>query len=89
MMNNFQFNKPQMPTNPLMNDNVKQMASMMKFMNNPTAMLTQMAQNNPQAKEMLDLMSAGKSPKDLFYQTAQKQGVDPEEMIKEMRNMFR
>ena len=72
-------------TNPLMNNNVRQMANMMKTMRNPQAMLNQMAQNNPQAKQMMDLLQSGTSPKDLFYQMAQEKGVDPEEIL----NMFR
>ena len=71
--------------NPLLNGNVKQMANMMKYMNNPQAMLTQMAQSNPQAKQVLDLMNSGTSPKDLFYKMAEEKGVDPNEIL----NMFK
>lgn len=67
------------------NGNIRQMANMMKFMNNPQGMLTQMAQNNPQAKQVLDMMNSGKSPKDLFYQMAEEKGVDPNEILNMLR----
>ena len=66
----------------LSNNNVKQMANMMKMYSNPQMMLNQLAQNNPQAKELVNLLqNSGKSPKDLFYQMAQEKGVDPNEIL--------
>ena len=62
------------------------MANMMKSMQNPQAMINQLSQNNPQVKEVMNLIqNSGKSPKDLFYQMAQEKGVDPEEILKMLR----
>ena len=70
----------------LSNNNVKQMANMMKASRNPQAMLNQLAQNNPQAKELVNLLnSSNKSPKELFYQMAQEKGVDPNEILGMLR----
>ena len=66
----------------LSNSNIRQIANMMKMSSNPQAMLNQLAQSNPQAKELVNLLqNSGKSPKDLFYQMAQEKGVDPNEIL--------
>lgn len=68
--------------NLLSNSNVQQMANMMKAMKNPQAMLSQMSQSNPQVKQLMTMLqNSGKSPKELFYQVAQEQGVDPNEIL--------
>lgn len=72
--------------NLLSNGNIQQMATMMKTMKNPQAMLNQLAQSNPQVKDLMTMLqSSGKSPKDLFYQVAQEKGIDPEEILKMLR----
>ena len=72
--------------NLLSNNNVQQMANVMKTMRNPQAMLNQLSQNNPQVKELITMLqTSGKSPKDMFYQMAQEKGVDPEEVLKMLR----
>ena len=70
----------------LSNGNVRQMASMMKSMRNPQAMLNQLSQNNPQVREVMTMLqNSGKSPKDMFYQVAQEKGIDPEEVLSMLR----
>ena len=68
-----------------MPNNVQQTVDMMKMMRNPQAMLSKMAENNPQAKQILDSMNNGASPKDLFYQTAEQMGVNPDDILGMMR----
>lgn len=70
----------------LSNGNVRQMASVMKSMRNPQAMLNQLSQNNPQVREVMTMLqNSGKSPKDMFYQVAQEKGIDPEEVLSMLR----
>lgn len=84
-MRNFQF-RPQPNQMPKMNqNNIQQMANMMKMVRNPQAMLSQMAENNPQAKQVLESMNSGASPKDLFYQMAEQMGVNPDDILGMMR----
>ena len=64
---------------------VKNLMSMVKSANNPNAMLNQIASQNPQLKEIIDLTSGGKSPKDLFYEKAKQMGVDPETILSQLR----
>lgn len=49
---------------------------------NPMQMFQQMASNNPQLKPILKLLNSGSNPKDLFYETCQKRGINPDEFIK-------
>ena len=56
-----------------------------KMSNNPTAMLNEMAQTNPKLKEILDMTSSNKSPKDLFYEKANQMGIDPEVILSQLR----
>lgn len=57
---------------------------MMKGAKNPQQMFNNMLQNNPQAKQAMDLLkSSGKSPKDFFYEAAKQQGVDPDSILKQ------
>ena len=48
----------------------------------PMQMFQQMASTNPQLKPILKLLNSGTSPKDLFYETCQKRGINPDEFIK-------
>ena len=54
----------------------------LKTAKNPQAMLENMANQNPQIKEIMDyIKSNGNDPKAAFYQRAKEMGVDPEEII--------
>lgn len=55
---------------------------MMRGAKNPQQMLMNMAQQNPQMKQTLDMINnSGKSPKDLFYELAKQKGVDPNQIL--------
>lgn len=59
---------------------------MFKSMGNPQAMLSQMMQNNPRAKELQDLIQQyGGDPEKAFRAKAQEMGVNPDEIIKMLR----
>lgn len=68
-------------SNPMMGQ-IKQMMGMLQGAQNPTAMLKQMAQNNPQLKQVMDIVNAnGGNPEKAFYATAEQYGVDPQEIL--------
>lgn len=49
---------------------------------NPQAMLTQMASNNPQLREVMTYVNQnGGDAKKAFYQMAQQKGVNPDEIL--------
>lgn len=67
------------------NMNMQQAMSMMKMVRNPKAILGQMAESNPEAKEMYDMLQSGMDPKDVFYKSASKLGVDPNDVFGMMK----
>lgn len=55
-------------------------------MKNPKQFLMKAAQSDPKVKNTLDLIKmSNKSPKDLFYEEARKQGVDPNTILNMLR----
>lgn len=65
---------------------IKQMMNLVKSAQNPQAMLNQIIQNNPQMKQVIDLVNqSGGDPKTAFYQMAKAKGVDPEQILAMLR----
>lgn len=53
---------------------------------NPQALINQMANSNPQMKQVLDLVqNSGGDAKSLFYQMAKQKGIDPETILNQLR----
>lgn len=49
-------------------------------------MIGQLMQNNPQMKQVMDLIkAAGNDPKRAFYALAEQKGVDPDEILKQLK----
>lgn len=68
---------------PQSNNNIVQMV---KNSNNPGQLFQSMAQSNPQVQSIMRLIQqSNQTPKQLFYQAAQQQGVDPNQIL----GMFR
>lgn len=70
---------PQMGNNPIM-----QVVNMLKNSNNPSAMLNQMAGQNPAIKQAMDMVN-GKNPSqmgELINNLAQQKGVDVSQLAK-------
>ena len=62
------------------------MMNIVRSAQNPQAMLNQMIQNNPQMKQVMDLVNqSGGDPKTAFYQMAEAKGVDPEQILAMLR----
>lgn len=65
---------------------IKQMMGMVRSAGNPQAMISQIASQNPQMKQVLDLVNqSGGDPKKAFYSACKSRGVDPESIIKMLR----
>ena len=64
------------PINPIRN--------LMGMYQNPYVLMSQMAQNNPQIAQVMKLCE-GSSPKDVFYMLCQQRGVNPEDILKQLR----
>ena len=58
------------------------MMSMVRSANNPNAMLSMLAQNNPQIRQAMDLVQqAGGDPQRAFYALCEQKGVDPKQIM--------
>ena len=59
---------------------------MLRSANNPQAMLAQLAQTNPQMKQVLDIVQKhGGDPMAAFRAEAQARGMDPEQIMGMLR----
>ena len=68
-------------SNPMMGQ-IKQMMTMLRTAQNPTAMLNQMVMSNPQLKQVMDIVQqhGGDSMK-AFHAVAKQNGIDPNEIL--------
>ena len=62
-------------------EQARQMASLFKGAKNPETVITNMIQNNPNLKGVMDMVKSGSNPKDLFYSLAKQKGVDPNAIL--------
>jgi len=61
---------------------IKNMMNMVRSAGNPQLMLQQMAQNNSQLRQVMDLINqSGGDPKAAFYKLAQEKGIDPQQIL--------
>ena len=65
---------------------IKQMMGMVKSAGNPQAMLAQMMRDNPQMRQVTDIVRQyGGDPQKAFYGLCQQQGVNPDEILNMLR----
>ena len=62
---------------------VKQAMSMAQAAANPNAMVQRLLSQNPQVQQLIQ--QAGGDPKKAFYTLAQQMGVDPEQILSQLR----
>ena len=68
------------------NPQIKQMMQMIRSAGNPQAMLNQLAQTNPQVKQVMDVIKAsGNDPKRAFYALAEQKGVNPQDILDQLK----
>lgn len=61
---------------------IKQMINLVRSSGNPQAMLGQIAQKNPQVKQVMDYVNQnGGDAKKAFYAMAKEKGVNPNDII--------
>lgn len=71
---------------PNQNNGLVQAYKMLSSMQNPNAAIQTLMQRNPMMQQAMQLINNSRmSPKDLFYNMAQQQGVNPEQIL----NMFK
>lgn len=75
--------KMQMPNNL---GRLKNMMNTVRNAGNPQAMLMNMAQNNPGIKQAMDFINqSGGDPQKAFYALAEQKGVNPEDILSQLR----
>lgn len=62
---------------------LKSMMGMLQTAQNPTLVLQQVAQRNPQMASVLQMCN-GKNPKDVFYSLCQQSGIDPNTILTQL-----
>ena len=68
-------------SNPMMGQ-IKQMMSAIKMAQNPTAMLNQMVMNNPNLKQVMDIVNQyGGDANKAFTAYAEQNGINPNEIM--------
>lgn len=74
-----------------MNKGISSMSELYKLMtcNNPMMLFNQIAKNNPQLNECLNLINRGMNPQDLFYQLCNKRGINPQEMMRNINTILK
>ena len=61
---------------------IKNMMSMLRSAGNPQMMLQQMTAQNPQMRQVMDLVQQnGGNAKQAFYKLAEQKGVNPDEIL--------
>lgn len=64
--------------------NLKQMYQLIKASQNPLEALTSQCGNNPMLSNVLQ-MCQGKDPKEVFYQECQKRGINPDDILNQLK----
>ena len=62
----------------------KRMMGMLNAAKNPQQAFMQVAQQNPQLNAVMQLVG-GRNPQEVFYEQCQKKGVNPEDILRQLR----
>ena len=69
-----------------MNNPMLNLFKQMKGAKNPNELMMAMVKQNPQFNQIMQMANqSGKTYKDLFYEMANKQGIDPDEILNILR----
>lgn len=63
---------------------LKNMLSMLNGVQNPQAALNMLAQKNPQMAQVMQLVQ-GKNPQEVFYELCRQKGVNPDDILNQLR----
>ena len=66
--------------------NAMQLINMVKSSGNPQAMMNQIMSNNPQVRQIMNYVNQnGGDPKAAFYKLAEEKGINPEEILSQLK----
>ena len=74
-----------------MNKGISSMSELYRLMtcNNPMTLFNQIAKNNPQLNECLNLINRGMNPQDLFFKLCNQRGIHPQEMMRNINTILK
>lgn len=63
---------------------VKRMMNMLQFAQNPQQAIMDAARQNPALNAVMQMVS-GKDPRQVFYDECQRRGIDPEDILSQLK----
>ena len=63
--------------------NFRNMMAMLNGSHNPQQTIMQMASQNPQMNQIIQMCN-GKNPKDVFFSECQRRGIDPNQFLSQL-----
>lgn len=76
----------EMLNGPKIPNNLVQTFKALQNSNNPEQFMQNLMQTNPQVKQVMQMIqNSNMSPKDLFYSMAKQKGIDPEQILNQLR----
>ena len=76
------YNQLNQTNQPSQNNEIQKIIQMAKSVNNPQQLLNSLAGQNPQLNQVMQLVNSGKmTPKQIFMNMANQQGVNPDDII--------
>ena len=76
------YNQLNQTNQPTQNNGIQKIIQMAKSGNNPQQLLNSLAGQNPQLNQVMQLVNSGKmTPKQIFMNMANQQGVNPNDII--------
>ena len=76
------YNQLNQTNQPAQNNGIQKIIQMAKSGNNPQQLLNSLAGQNPQLNQVMQLVNSGKmTPKQIFMNMANQQGVNPDDII--------
>ena len=76
------YNQLNQTNQPAQNNVIQKIIQMAKSSNNPQQLLNSLAGQNPQLNQVMQLVNSGKmTPKQIFMNMANQQGVNPNDII--------
>ena len=76
------YNQLNQTNQPVQNNVIQKIIQMAKSGNNPQQLLNSLAGQNPQLNQVMQLVNSGKmTPKQIFMNMANQQGVNPDDII--------
>lgn len=84
-MNPLMGNAPNMGgVNPQAVQSVKRMMNMLRFAQNPQQAMMQAAQQNPALNTVMQMVN-GRNPQQVFYEECQRRGINPDDILNQLK----